>query len=85
MYQSPFGLSRRPFSSTPDPNCVVPVGGMPEALSELEHCARDGQGIGILTAPAGLGKTILCRKLADNLRSQFSVFAVGRAGTAPGV
>lgn len=73
MYQSPFGLSRRPFSSTPDPNCVIPVGGMPDALSELEHCARDGQGIGILTAPAGLGKTILCRKLADNLRSQFAV------------
>lgn len=73
MYQLPFGLARRPFSSTPDPNCIVPVGGMPEALSELEHCAQDGQGIGILTAPAGLGKTILCRKLAESLRNQFAV------------
>ncbi len=73
MYQSQFGLSRRPFSSTPDPTCVVPVGGMPEALSELEHCAQDGQGIGILTAPPGLGKTILCRKLAEALRERFAV------------
>lgn len=73
MYQSQFGLSRRPFSSTPDPTCVVPVGGMPEAISELEHCAQDGQGLGILTSPAGLGKTILCRKLAESLRDQFAV------------
>ena len=73
MYYSQFGLTRRPFSSTPDPSCVVPVGGMPEAISELEHCALDGQGIGILTAPAGLGKTVLCRKLAENLRDRFAV------------
>lgn len=73
MYQSQFGLSRRPYSSTPDPTCVVPVGGMPEAISELEHCAQDGQGFGILTAPAGLGKTILCRKLAESLRDHFAV------------
>ncbi len=37
------------------------------------NTAQDGQGIGILTAPAGLGKTILCRKLADALRNQFAV------------
>ncbi len=79
MYQSQFGLSRRPFSSTPDPTCVVPVGGMPEAISELERCASGGQGIGLLTAPAGLGKTILCRKLADELRSQFAVVFLANA------
>ena len=79
MYQSQFGLSRRPFSSTPDPTCVVPVGGMPEAISELERCASGGQGIGILTAPAGLGKTVLCRKLADELRSQFAVVFLANA------
>ena len=79
MYQSQFGLSRRPFSSTPDPTCVVPVGGMPEAISELERCAQEGQGIGILTAPAGLGKTILCRKLADELREQFAVVFLANA------
>lgn len=37
------------------------------ALSALEQTLRDGEGIGLLTAPAGTGKTLACKVLAERL------------------
>ena len=73
MYQSYFGLNRRPFSATPDPDCWVAVETMQQAFEELFRCAQSGQGVGILTAAAGTGKTLLCRKLIGELRDSFAI------------
>ena len=56
MYETFFGLNRRPFSATPNPNCFVAAESTQEALDELIVCVQRGQGIGILTAPPGTGK-----------------------------
>jgi type II secretory pathway predicted ATPase ExeA len=73
MYESFFGLAKRPFTTMPDPACFVPIDGIYQAYSSLAQCAIDGRGIGVLTAPAGLGKTLICHRLAQELEARFTV------------
>ncbi len=73
MYESFFGLAKRPFTTMPDPACFVPIDGAYQACSSLAQCAIDGRGIGVLTAPAGLGKTLICQRLAQELAERFTV------------
>jgi type II secretory pathway predicted ATPase ExeA len=73
MYESFFGLAKRPFTAMPDPACFVPIEGIYQAYSSLAQCAVDGRGIGVLTAPAGLGKTLVCQRLACELEDRFTV------------
>ena len=71
MYEVYFGLSRRPFFATPDTGCWFPGQPAESALAEIERCVTSGQGIAVLTAPAGLGKTLICRQLVARLTDQF--------------
>lgn len=76
MYDQFFALKRRPFSATPDPGCFFPSASARQALAQLQECARSAQGIGLLTAPAGMGKTLLCRRLAVSLSRDFTTVCV---------
>lgn len=67
MYETFFGLTRRPFSTTPEPDYLVPTQMMTRALQELSIAVRAGHAIAILTGAAGTGKTLLCRKLTADL------------------
>jgi type II secretory pathway predicted ATPase ExeA len=86
MYQEHFGFNRRPFAAVPDIELFVENVANRNCLDEAIVCLEGGQGIAILTAPAGVGKTIMCHKLADCLKSPFvtillpnSTFASQRA------
>ncbi len=68
MYEPFFGMERRPFSATPDPGCFFSSSELQTVIEELTVCVERGQGIGILTAAAGIGKTLLCQHLAARLR-----------------
>lgn len=70
MYEPFFGMERRPFSATPDPGCFFSSSELQTAIEELTLCVERGQGIGILTAAAGIGKTLLCQHLAASLRQR---------------
>ena len=70
-YLTHFGLKRPPFSATPDPECWAPIPTMEAAFDQLAAAVETGQGIGLLTAPAGLGKTLLCRRLLDQFSNRF--------------
>lgn len=70
MYEPFFGMERRPFSATPDPGCFFSSSELQMVLDELTVCVERGQGIGILTASAGIGKTLLCQRLAADLRAR---------------
>mgnify|MGYP003663813040 CR=1 FL=1 len=72
MYEPFFGMDRRPFSATPDPGCFFGSVELQAVLEELTVCVERGQGIAILTAAAGVGKTLLCQRLAANLRERES-------------
>lgn len=71
MYESTFQLQRRPFTATPDPSCVYLPQSVQTAVDELIICLERGEGIAVLTAPAGLGKTLVCEKLRQELGSGF--------------
>jgi type II secretory pathway predicted ATPase ExeA len=73
MYESFFGLAKRPFTALPNPACFIPIDGIYQAYSSLAQCITDGRGIGVLTAPAGLGKTLVCQRLARELEDRFTV------------
>jgi type II secretory pathway predicted ATPase ExeA len=72
MYESFFGLARRPFAATPDPGCWFRSARYQAALDELLVCAEQGQGIGLLVAPAGTGKTLICERLIREIGEPFT-------------
>lgn len=71
MYEAFFQLQRRPFASTPDPACWFHCERYQAALDELLVCAEQGQGIGILVGPAGVGKTLVCERLIREIGEPF--------------
>ena len=71
MYEASFGLKRRPFAATPDASCFLSAGPIQAALDELVVCVEQGQGIAVLTAPAGTGKTLLCERLRSELDERY--------------
>lgn len=80
MYEAWFGLSRRPFSATPDPSCFFSTEATRGAVDELTVCLESGQGVALLLGPAGSGKTLICSQVAQELRRQFSVVALTHSG-----
>ncbi|MEK6260777.1 MAG: AAA family ATPase [Planctomycetota bacterium] len=71
MYEAFFGLKRRPFAATPDPQCFLASGTIQAALDEVVVCVEQGQGIAVVSAPAGTGKTLLCERLCSELGERF--------------
>jgi type II secretory pathway predicted ATPase ExeA len=68
-----FGFTGVPFASAPDPQCWAPLAGQQQAFESLVHCVESGRGIAILTGPAGIGKSLLCHRIADRLQQDFRV------------
>jgi len=71
MYEAFFGLKRRPFAATPDPQCFLASGTIQAALDEIVICVEQGQGIAVVSAPAGTGKTLFCERLLSELGERF--------------
>lgn len=65
--ESHFGLSRRPFPATPDLASYYPATSHERALVRLADGVADGEGLLLLTAAPGLGKTLLCHALLERL------------------
>ena len=70
MYEAQFNLRKRPFSTTPDPDCFFASEPIQDLVDELVLRAESGQGIGILTAEAGTGKSLICRRIAAELSAK---------------
>src|SRR6266545_331851 len=64
MYLDFFGLGRKPFSKTPDPEFLFPSRQHAEALARLSHALEERE-IAVLTGEVGAGKTTLSRALVD--------------------
>jgi type II secretory pathway predicted ATPase ExeA len=67
MIEAHFGLRRRPFPVGPDHACYYPATSHERALARLLAGLADGEGLLVLTAPPGLGKTLLGHCLLDRL------------------
>jgi type II secretory pathway predicted ATPase ExeA len=67
MIEAHFGLNRRPFPATPDCACYYPAAGHEKALGRLQAALTDGEGLLVLTAAPGLGKTLLGHCLLERI------------------
>ncbi len=73
MYQAHFGLRQRPFPATPDPARYYPATSHERAIARLLHGLTDGEGVAVLTARTGTGKTLLCHCLLERLGSDVNL------------
>lgn len=63
MYEAFFGLRQRPFQPLPRVDAYVPLAPVREPIEALIRCVEQNQGIGVLTATPGSGKSLVCRML----------------------
>ncbi|HLJ96713.1 MAG TPA: AAA family ATPase [Gemmataceae bacterium] len=67
MYESHFGLHRRPFAAIADSGDYYPATSHEQALTQLQQAIQDDEGFALLTGEPGTGKTIACHCLLDRL------------------
>lgn len=65
MYYQFFGLTKNPFSMTPDPSSLFLTDAHREAIAGLTYGAFSRKGFVVLTGEAGTGKTTLLRRLVE--------------------
>jgi len=82
MFENHFGFIRRPFTAAPDAELFVANEATQTAKEAIEYCLRSGQGIAVLTAPVGIGKTMLCQVLMSSLAPDFRISFLPSPGTS---
>ena len=71
MYLQHFGLVEYPFGLTPNTQFFCPLPRHQEALNVLLVALHGGEGFIKITGEIGTGKTMLCRKLLNELDDRF--------------
>ena len=73
MYETFFGLKRRPFLSVPDTDFYFSLEIMEEARRMIERTVQRGEGISLIFGPSGTGKTLLLRLLRQTFENGYIV------------
>jgi general secretion pathway protein A len=76
MYHKFFGLSKDPFSMTPDPAFLFLTAPHREALAGLTYSILNRKGFVVLTGDAGTGKTTLLSRIFQSIPSARARFSV---------
>jgi type II secretory pathway predicted ATPase ExeA len=71
VYEGFFGLKKRPFSAVPNTDSFVALEPTQEVLDDLLICLVQSRGIAVVTSFAGLGKTLLCKQVAESADNRF--------------
>jgi MSHA biogenesis protein MshM len=71
MYLYHFGLTELPFTLTPNTSYFFGLPSHNEALQVLTTALKTGEGFIKVTGEVGTGKTLLCRKLLNELPDHF--------------
>tara|TARA_R110002167_G_scaffold243977_2_gene449433 strand:+ start:18939 stop:19883 length:945 start_codon:yes stop_codon:yes gene_type:complete len=71
MYLQHFGLSQLPFTLTPNTGFFFGLSPHVEALQVLQTALQTGEGFIKVTGEVGTGKTLVCRKLLNDLPTQY--------------
>jgi general secretion pathway protein A len=73
MYLDFYGLTERPFSTTPDPRFLYLTERHQEALARLTYAVQENKGFVVMTGEVGTGKTTLLRALLRDLEPTTAV------------
>ncbi|MCG9695478.1 AAA family ATPase [Shewanella sp. Isolate11] len=71
MYLQHFGLAEAPFSLTPNTEFFFGLAPHVEALQVLQTALQTGEGFIKVTGEVGTGKTLICRKLLNDIPQRF--------------
>jgi type II secretory pathway predicted ATPase ExeA len=66
-YETFYGLSETPFGADPDPRFLYHSAAHDTAAQELREAIRRREGVAVVTGPRGIGKTMLCLVVLDQL------------------
>lgn len=69
MYESYFGLQHKPFSLTPDMRQYVALPNHEHCMKLLPNAIEEGDGFLLVTGEVGTGKTLLCHRLVETLKT----------------
>jgi type II secretory pathway predicted ATPase ExeA len=67
VYETHYGLERRPFSETVSPSAYVALPSHESVLRRLRYALEQGRGPAVLFGLPGSGKTLLARRLVSQL------------------
>lgn len=70
MYEEYFGLNKKPFQLTPDPEIFFASTGHQKALSYLQYGLSQGEGFIVITGNVGTGKTTIANHLISQLEEE---------------
>jgi len=70
MYESFYGLNKKPFQITTDPSFLWMGKKHREALSTLKYGVMDNKGFLLLTGDVGTGKTTLINRLVEDIQER---------------
>lgn len=73
MYESFFEFRQRPFAVAPQADRYFPARTIEASRVTLERCLARAEGTALIVGPAGIGKTLLCLKLAERFRNEIAV------------
>jgi general secretion pathway protein A len=66
-YETFYGFNDKPFAADSDLRFLYHSSAHDRVLHDLSSSVENGDAIAVLTAPDGMGKTMLCRALVDQL------------------
>ncbi len=72
MVESRYGLKFRPFPTTPDSACYYPATAHENALGHLLKGIREEEGILLLVADPGMGKSLMAQILLERLEEKWA-------------
>jgi general secretion pathway protein A len=75
MYEAFFGLAKKPFTTTPDPEFLFMTPSHREALAGLTYSILERKGFAVLTGEAGTGKTTILSSVIGSLHGSAAYFA----------
>lgn len=82
-YETFYGLDATPFAAPPDLRFLYHSASHDAVLQDLSAAIGNGDTVAVLTGPAGVGKTLLCRALVDQLDRRTLVSFVADSVASP--
>lgn len=83
MYLYHFGIKELPFSLTPNTHFYLSLPSHDEAMQVLTTALQTGEGFIKVTGEVGTGKTLLCRKLLNEIPDAFKIAYIPNPALTP--